>query len=176
MPYRRNRQSTRSSKRPNRSWAGFASTGETAVAANTKVLMGSFTLSNANIDETILRNVGMLGVISDQLAASEDNFGAFGMIVVNDLAVAAGAASIPGPITDRTDDGWFVYVPIVQKIQVSSAIGIDHSAMTQYPFDSKAKRVVQEGFQIALMVENANATAAFQIAAIFRTLSQITGT
>ena len=175
MPNRTRRFQT-NRRTPNRSWAGFASTAETAVAASTKVLLGSFTLSNSNIDETILRNVGVLGVTSDQIATTEVQIGAFGMIVVNDLAVAAGAASIPGPITDRTDDGWFVYVPIVQKLQISSNVGNNFQAVTQYQFDSKAKRVVQEGFQIALMVENASSSTAFDIMAIFRTLSQIRGT
>ena len=160
---------------PNRSWGGtFTATGQ-AVAGNTKVLLGGFTLSNANIDETVLRTVGRLAIKSDQTAADEEQIGAFGMIIVNDLAVAAGAASVPGPITDRDDDGWFVYVPIVQSLDFASGVGIEAQMSTGYPFDSKAKRRVQEGFQIAMVVENGHATSAFTIAFVIRVLSQITG-
>ncbi len=173
MPLSRTRSFTRRT-RPNRAWAGFANTGTVSVGASTKVLVGGFTLSNPNIDETILRTVGTLGVQSDQVAASESQIGAMGMIVVNDLAVAAGAASIPGPITEREDDGWFVYVPIVQRLEVISGAGVEPNMGTQYHFDSKAKRRVQEGFQIAIMIENASSSNAFTFAMVFRLLSQIT--
>ena len=174
MTFRRTRQTTSSRRPPNRSWAGFASTTITGVSPSTKVLLGVLTLANPGIDETILRNVGTLTIESDQTSAAEQQLGAFGMIVVNDIALAAGAASIPGPVTDRSDDGWFVYVPIVQTLRVATAVGLMMSV--QYHFDSKAKRKVQEGFGIALMVENVNASHVFNIATVFRTLSQITGT
>ena len=175
MPLRRTRQ-IQSRRTPNRSWSGFASTTTTTVSASAKVLLGGFTLSNPGIDETILRTVGVLGVRTDQTSATELQIGALGLIVVNDLAVAAGAASIPGPITDRGDDGWFLYVPIVQGFQFATAVGFDARNMTQYMFDSKAKRKVQDGFQIAIMVENASSADGFNIASVFRLLSQVTGT
>jgi len=164
------------SKRPNRSWAGFASAVVTNVGPGQKILIGNFVLSNSNIDETFLRTVGVLGVQSDQVASNEQQFGALGIIAVSDLAIAAGAASIPGPITDRSDDGWMLYVPFVQTFQVVSASGFDSNHMTQYPFDSKAKRRYEEGMSAAIMVENSHASHAFQIALIFRSLSMISGT
>ncbi len=59
---------------------------------------------------------------------------------------------MPGPVTDASDDGWFVWEPFWQR-------GADSIAATnpQYMFDSKAMRTVQEGFQIAVIVENASA-------------------
>ncbi len=98
---------------PNRAWAGTVDT-ENAFGGGSKILLGSFSLSNPNIDETILRTVGVLSIRSDQIAAPEEQVGAFGMIKVTDLAIAAGAASIPGPVTDIGDDGWFVHVPFAQ--------------------------------------------------------------
>ena len=176
MPRLRTRQVATSRRRPNRAWGGFANTVNVGIPAATKVLLGGFTLSNANIDETVLRTVGTLSVASDQVAVSEQQLGAFGLIIVNDLAVAAGAASIPGPITDRESDGWFLYVPIVQQFNFASGVGLQPDMAVQYHFDSKAKRRVQEGFQIAIMVENAHATHGFAISTIFRMLTQITGT
>ncbi len=174
MPQRRIRQFR--SRSPNRSWAFSGSTAATAVAAGTKVTTGSFTLSNPNIDETVLRTVGVIGIGSDQTAASELQLGAFGLILVNDLAAAAGAASLPGPVTDGGDDGWFVFVPFVQEFRFLSGSGFAPNVMRLYEFDSKAKRKMQEGQQIAVMCENAHSTHAFQLFFAFRMLTQVTGT
>jgi len=175
VPRLRTRQFQRSS-RPNRAWAGFANTSLVAVAASTKILIGGFSLSNPNIDETVLRTVGTIAVMSDQQATTEDQLGAFGMIAVTDLAAAAGAASIPGPITDRADDGWFVYVSIVQRLAFGTSVGFHANGAVQYHFDSKAKRRFEEGTQIAIMVENASSSTAFSIMTIFRLLSMVSGT
>ena len=171
MPIRRTRQITGRVTRPNRSWAAFSGVGTSTIAASAKVLLGTFSLSNPNIDETILRTVGVLSVESDQTAATETQIGAFGMISVTDLAAAAGAASIPGPVTDAGDDGWFLYVPFAQTITVATAVGIVRS--TQYTFDSKAKRRFEEGQVIAIMAENASSSHGFKIAMVLRLLSMI---
>ena len=105
----RNTHFTQNRSRPNRAWSSHFEAATTSVGPSTKVLLGSFGLSNVNIDETALRVVGMLSVASDQTAVSEHIVGALGLIRVSDTALAAGAASIPGPITDAGDDGWFVY-------------------------------------------------------------------
>ncbi len=162
--------------RPNRAWSGTFTPAPINVPAASKVLMGGFTLSNPNIDETELRAVGAISVITDDTTTSEQQIGAFGMMLVTDLAVAAGAASIPGPITDREDDGWFVYVPIVQSNIKLSNVGIQTDAGHLYEFDSKAKRRVEEGRQIVIMVENGHATNAFNITMVFRLLSMVSGT
>ncbi len=138
----------------NRAWSGFIPATMTNVAAGTKVLVGGFTLSNPNIDETILRTVGMISVGSGQQSATEDQIGAFGMMIVSDLAVAAGAASIPGPVTDNSDDAWFVWVPFAQRSTFDVSAGV---TSVKYDFDSKAMRTVEEGFGLAVMVENAHA-------------------
>jgi len=133
-------------------------------------------LSNSNIDETILRTVGKFAVASDQAAASEIQVGAFGLILVSDAAVAVGITAIPGPITDSSDDGWFVYVPIVQSVEFISAVGVRPDWATCYDFDSKAKRKIEEGRQLAIVVENAHASFGFEITFAFRLLSMVSGT
>ncbi len=92
-------------------------------------------------------------------------------MVVTDLALAAGAASVPGPVTDIGDDGWFLYVPIVQSGRLT-----DSQDGTQYPFDSKAKRIVETGSSLVAVVENAHASIAFDINLGFRMLSMVRGT
>ena len=171
MPIRRNRQFPSRTSRPNRTWSKSNAVGFASVSVSSKVLIGSFVLSNPGIDETVLRTVGQIGVTSDQTAGTEAQIGAFGMIVVTDLALAAGAASIPGPITDAADDGWFLYVPITQEQVVATAVGIVRSK--DYVFDSKAKRRVSEGQGIAIMAENASPSFVFRIAHVLRLLSMI---
>ena len=112
----------------------------TTVALSTKVLLGTFALNNPGIGETIRRTRGLISVASDQSGAVEGQLGAIGFVVVSDLAAAAGAASIPGPVTDAADDGWFVWEPIVQ---FSSIVGAAAGRGASYPFDSKAMRKVQ---------------------------------
>ena len=94
---------------------------------------------------------------------------------MSDLATAAGAASIPGPFTNGSDD-WFVYQPIVQLHRFSSGVGFDAQAATQYRIDSKAKRITHEGRAIAVMVENGHATAGFAINFNIRLLGMVRGT
>ncbi len=173
---RQSRTFQRRSNTPNRSWTGSFSSDAVTVPASTKILLGSFSLSNPNIDETILRTVGRVYVSSDQSVATERQIGAFGLILVSDLAVTAGAASIPGPISDRDHDGWFVYVPIVQSFLFKDATGIQENAGVGYDFDSKAKRKIEEGTKIAIMVENAMSTHAWQVSNVFRMLTMVRGT
>ena len=133
----------------------------TSIAVSSKTLLGQIVLSNPGINETVRRVLGTIYVQSDQLVANERQIGAFGMAVVSDLALAAGAASIPGPVTDASDDGWFLWQPINWgNGSDATQIWADHIS---YAFDSRAMRRVQEGYGIAIMVENADAAHVFQI-------------
>ena len=143
-------------RRTGTDWGRLVSVAYVVVAAGTKVLVATVSLSNPGIGETVRRTRGRLSIESDQAAAFEDQVGAFGMIVVNDLAIAAGVASIPGPVTDQNDDGWFVWVPFGQSSQLNAAdVGF---SSREYEFDSKAMRRVEEGFTVAVVVENASPT------------------
>ena len=158
---RRARQNfPQTTRRQPTTWTRVVTTTVFTVAPLTKVLLGAIALSNPGIGETVRRTRGVMGVSSDQSGAYEEQFGAFGLIVVSDLALAAGAASIPGPGTDLGDDGWFVWQPICQ----ASASAVASGGSTQYQFDSKAMRRVQEGFGIAMMVENVHPTFGLEFA------------
>ena len=158
---RRTTQVVRRTQRQPTNWARFVAPTYTTVAAGTKVFLVAVVLSNPGINETIRRTRGIVSIASDQGAAQEYQGGAFGAIVVNDLAAAAGAASIPGPVTDANDDGWFVWRPFTQMVAENVTAGLQ---TWQYEFDSKAMRRVQEGFQIAFMIENASGTEGLQVA------------
>ena len=170
MPRSRIVRSARS-RRPNNSWSGVVISAFSVIAANSKVLLSSLVLSNQGIDETIMRVVGSITVISDQAAAAEQQIGGVGLMIVTDLALAAGAASIPGPSTDVEDDAWFAHALFQHQDKETTS---PRSLTTN--FSSKGRRVVESGQSIALMVENSHATHGFSIGVQFRMLSRVTGT
>ncbi len=133
-------------------WSGLVSSAYTTLPASSAVLAGTFVLSNPGIGETIIRTVGVLSVASDQTAALEPQFGSLGMVVVTDAAGAAGIASIPDPVTEEDDDGWFLFVPFLQQLE-----GVTGPSSMLYSFDSRGKRRIEEGFQVAVVIANAAA-------------------
>ncbi len=161
MPRRRLTSGTRTVARQRQptSWARFVSASKVTVPAASKLILTTTVLSNPGIGETVRRTRGRLWVESDQSAVRENQLGALGVMVVSDLAVAAGAASIPGPVTDGSDDGWFLWVPIVMGGANSDQ---DSAAGLGFDFDSKAMRRVEEGFTIVWMLENIHATQGYK--------------
>ena len=175
MARRQQRNFVRSS-RPNRDWTGSIPVITIMIPAASKVLLASFALNNPGIDETILRTVGGVAVASDQTAQTENQIGAVGMCLVTDTALAAGIASLPDPVTDFSDDVWFMYQPFAQLTRFNDATGINFNAMTWYPFDSKAKRIMHNGMSLVVVAANASATEGMFVTMIFRMLSQVRGT
>ncbi len=162
----------RSVRRPG-TWARAVDVA-TTVASGTKVLLTSFTLSNAGIDETIRRAIGGIWAASAQQAATQSFAGAVGMCVVTEAALAAGAASIPGPVTEGSDDVWFMWTPVSGQIRVVTAVGIDGTFGAWFPFDSRAMRRVQEGQAVAVMAEVPAALDGMSVqfnASVFATLA-----
>ncbi len=144
------------------------------VPAATKVLIGSFTLENPGISETVRRTRGTMLIESDQSAAVEKQLGAMGWIIITANALAAGAASIPGPVTDAADDAWFVWEPIVGSSASTDGAGINVFPDIAVPFDSKAMRKVEEPNVLAIMVENAHPTFGFALTIAFSVLASRT--
>ncbi len=153
-------------------WAGLA-VGQAApvvIAAGTKVLLGFLALPVGSAGETVTRIVGSLFSQSDQVSAAEDAFGAMGFILANDLALAAGAASLQGPITDIEDDGWMGYVPFSASFN-GAGVGPHHYVTM---FDQKGQRKVQEGQGLAIMIENASAVHGLEVSLVLRVLTKET--
>ncbi len=157
---RKQRTFTRSA-RPGTTWSRVVSSVSIVIPAASKVLVAMLTLDNVGITETVRRTRGRVIAFND-VVGDEEQFGAFGFIVVNDLALAAGAASIPGPVTDASDDGWYVWEPIITKS--SSGSGTTNTVNDVIVFDSKAMRRVEEGYSVAVMFENAHATFGMEVA------------
>ena len=150
-------------------WARLSSIGFVLVPASTKVLLASMVLSNPGIGETVRRTRGQFSVISDQTAAVEEQIGAVGFMVVNDVAAGLGAGSLPDPVSEANDDGWFVW----QGFQQSLSAGGGISSIWQWEIDSKAMRRVEEGFQIAVIVANGSAVAGLRFGIHWSILSSL---
>ena len=139
-------------------WGRTVFAAPVVVAAASKVLVLTFVLDNPGISEVIRRTRGDYFVGSDQTASTELQMGAWGAIVVTDTALAAGVASIPGPVTDANDDGWFVWESFVQSSSAGAGGNIAAWQGVHRPYDSKAMRKLPDGFSVAIVVENAHAT------------------
>jgi hypothetical protein len=79
--------------------------------------------------------------------------------VVNDIAAALGVTGLPGPVTDANDDSWFVWEPIV----CSGGFNAVGRSGWSFPFDSKAMRKVDQGYQVVMLAENASSSIAFEL-------------
>ncbi len=156
----------------NKGWAFTQSVTDINIAAGTKVLIATISLSNPGIGETILRSRGMLTWMTDApSSANEMQIGAFGAIVVSDPAIAVGITAIPGPGvgSEGGDDGWFIHQTFASKTLISNVDAVSHMIM----IDSKAKRKIDDGFAIAFVVENVHTTHGFRILLAMRVLSQL---
>ena len=172
---RRQSRFPRSQSRPNRGWSGLIEATDTAIPAGSKVLLGSFTPTAPGIDLTILRTVGHVSVASDTVA-NELQLGAFGIIKVTDVALAAGIASIPGPVTNVEDD-WFIFQAFGFETALHSNVGVNPDWAHMLEFDSKAKRILPgDGMALAIVAENAHATHGFDVSVGLRILAQVRGT
>ena len=173
MARRGARNFTRSGGRPNRGWNVTAFAAYTTIPAASKVLLGSFALTNVGVDQTILRVIGLLSVASDQVSNNEQQIGAVGLILVTDIALAAGIASIPGAFSEGEDDGWFAHFMFNQSSVAAGAA----PASREYVVESKAKRIWSgTGIVLAIVGENAHATHGLDLIWNFRMLTQVRGT
>ena len=130
------------------------SSSQATVPAASKTLIGIFELSIPGIGETIRRTVGVIGVSSDQTGGIEQQLGAVGYLVATSTALAAGVASLPGPVTERDDDGWFVWQSVIRRGDAS----LTSPVVEIFNYDSKAMRRVEEGYAVAVVAENSHAT------------------
>ncbi len=144
-----------------------------SVPANSAVLISGV---SAGIDAlrpfTILRSHLQVHWQSDQAAVTEDPFGAVGVLVTTEQAVAAGVASLPDPITEPDAD-WFVFQPLTNQFLFLSSVGFDGNSGTQFTIDSKAMRRVGLNQQFPFICANANAGDGAVITIIGRQLLQL---
>jgi len=142
---------TRTPKAPG-GWSG-AQIANTTVAANTKILLATITPAVASFPLTIRRVRMQVSWETDQSAADEHPFGAIGLAVLNDTAIAVGIASLPDPVTDIQDDIWMLF----QALSVGGKGGTGAVTDRVWDVDSKAMRKLPEGKSGALIIANGDA-------------------
>ena len=125
----------------------------TNLITNTSTLIGSFNAAVLALRPfTILRTRITCNFRSDQSGGTEDITGAFGMIVVEEVAVAAGIASVPTPLSEVNAD-FFVYQGMTAPFTFVSGVGIIDPAGERYDIDSKAMRKVDISDDVAIVFE-----------------------
>ncbi len=151
-------------------WTGSITlTAVQALAAASVVLDQVFVPTVA--EQTITRVRGLLSVQSDQLAAGEDAFGAFGMAVVEEPAATAGVASLPHPMDDSSSEAWFVWQPFSTTFVFGSAVGFDAQGGNQYVIDSKAMRKINNEQRVVILLQNSSSAFGMAYWFTFRLLS-----
>ncbi len=141
--------------------------GSTVPAGVTALASGAATFDQqADVLEpfTIVRTRGLLYIQSDQVAAREEAFGAMGIGVVTQAAASIGVTAVPTPLTEISDDLFFVWVPWA----------CDHDTLGNNPymapFDSKSQRKVNEGDTVVVTLENSASGFGVEYEVFFRML------
>ncbi len=162
----------RTGPRRSTQWLGSADrTSTTALGGNAVLMDQTFPFGEP---ATIVRTRGTLWVASDQVAATEDVFGAMGMAVVTDAAAAIGITAVPLPSSASDDDAWFVWLPWLTGIRVASAVGFQDRTFSRFDIDSKAMRKVHDGSTAVVVFEN-DVAQGIQFALQFRMLIKLHG-
>ncbi len=141
-------------------WASVTPVSSTVVAAGASVLVGSLTATELNsiVPCTLVRVRGRILWQSDQAAADEDQFGAFGICKVRDEARAAGVGSMPDPITNAPSDFWLAWEALLQTGRSGIVSGGEREL--NVVFDNKAMRKVVDGDALVLLAANQGAHGA----------------
>ena len=100
----------RSSPRRRTEWSeGVGGNAVTMISIGGNTLLGSFLVTTFG-EETLVRVRGLLHcVLTAATAVGDGYFGAVGIGLATTAAVAAGAASVPTPITELGWDGWLYH-------------------------------------------------------------------
>jgi len=133
---------------------GVSAAAYVTIAASSKTLFGSITnaVLAPFLPTTLVRIRGVVTVKSDQIAASENLIGAFGIAVVNATAQALGVTALPGPIGDPLYP-WIVHQYFMHSFEFGSGIGFQSPADTQYIIDSKSMRKLRDDQALIMMFE-----------------------
>ena len=119
---------------------------------------------------TITRTVGIAALAFDEdFILDQDIFAAWGGVVIQERARVAGVGSMPDPIANIGDDGWFWHQPVLEFIE---SVGTDRSNKS-YTIDSRAQRKVVDGDAIAFMLRLDASSDAVEQAMMVRILCKL---
>jgi len=121
---------------------------------------------------TIIRVRGSFWTKSDQVVASEEFHGAFGIGIFSKPAIAIGVTAVDTPITEEDSDAWQTFGYFAHGFTFVSGVGVATPSLSRTDFDSKAMRKVNDDQNWAFMVENSSSDGG-QYLAKFRMLIKL---
>ncbi len=116
--------------------------------------------------QTVVRTRGHLYVQSDQAAAREEAFGAFGLAAVQKPAADLGVTALPAPLDEMGSDVWYTWVPWA----CSKSAGDGDASVFSMPFDSKGQRKLVEGEALVALVQNSGSGFGVEFEVFWREL------
>jgi len=138
-------------------WIGIDESITTLAAANSATLIGTFNAAAlALLPFTVVRTRIYWTCGSDQTAADEDYYVALGASIVSIQAAAIGVTAVPTPFIDLNSDLFFLIEMLGNRTIGTQVDAI--SVMTR-DVDSKAMRKVEEGNQVAIVLENSSVSS-----------------
>ena len=168
--FRRGSGAVRSQRRLTQ-WFGSADiSAPVSLAAGAAVLDQSLVFITEPI--TVIRTRGIITVSSDISTQSESPFGALGMAVVSEEALAIGVTAMPTPISNSSSDLFFLHQYFAAPQDSGSDIGFANISQT-FAFDSKAMRKISPDENLVVTVENASGVHGLEFILQFRTLIKL---
>jgi len=133
-------------------WIGVAIAQQSVTAAGGTIFNSLNAAALALRPFTVVRSRFTIMVRSDQTAASEDFFGAYGIAVVSDQALAIGVTAVPTPVVDSSSDLWLAHTFFMGSVRSPSAAS-QYLGGIYANFDSKAMRKVEDGQDLITVTE-----------------------
>ena len=142
-------------------------------ATGAKTINQSFAMDGSVLapDATFVRVRGVLTIAPQTAAADLDFAGALGFGIVSDQAFGIGITAVPGPVTDASWDGWFVWMPFSYRLEVVGAPTDTLILLKDFIIDSKAMRKIHGNETLVVMTESVS--GAFTASVQFRMLAKL---
>ena len=121
---------------------------------------------------TIVRTRGVWHIVSDQLAAVEQQETAYGAIVVSEEALAVGITAVPTPI-DQDSSSWILFDMMFNRFDFVSGVGFEANSGVSRVVDSKAMRKVEEGQQVIEVIQNSGSSDGVTVTTYQKTLIKL---
>jgi len=137
-------------------WLAIGESITTLAAANTAAMVNALNAAALALTPfTIIRTYIEWSMMSDQLAAVEDQQVGLGEAVVSVQASAIGVTAVPTPFTDLGSDLFFLHQIMTSRFVFASADGIAPTPVHR-TVDSKAMRKVEDQQDVVLTLENSS--------------------
>jgi len=135
-------------------WIGTANQADVALSSGGTVIVSSFAPDALGaLKPTVVRTRGQFLVFPTVETTSLTFNGAYGLGVFSDDALAAGAASMPGPWDQDDWTGWLVHGYFSGRLRVGTT-DVDYPVPGSVSIDSKAMRKVGPNESLVWLAES----------------------